>query len=380
MAKMMTYGEANSVLESSLSPSNRCLSKAVAVNAGAATDPLAGYNDNRLVPANAITPAHVPTIEHYFVLSDGTYSTNPTIYVGMNDMSATWQTVLIIDGEVYITDEDMTSQDSKAYASVGEFRSSGCNIGSLIPYLQPGDSMWDSYDSQTGIFSHGVSFAHAGENVQGTLACSLTKNGITYGQPIIDGPATIYITFVRSDSPTPPTPTQQWTVTYLGHDGDTFATRTVNDGEAAPNIEIGYTTEDNYVLQNWIDLPASVTSDCTVSGNWVYTPPTPPTDIHVNVNVTSAIDDRIYIQNVYISTYNVSEMQVSFNGVVIDKNETTSRTDVEYQEAGTTITKVEVQYTAPGFNGRKEIPYRDWHCTNGRSLNEGDTLYITVNI
>lgn len=342
MAKMMTYGEANSVLESSLSPSNRCLSKAVAVNAGAATDPLAGYSNNRLVPASSITPAHVPTIEHYFVSSDGTYSTNPTIYVGMNDMSATWQTVLIIDGEIYITDEDMSSQQSKAYASVSEFRSSGCNIGSLIPYLQPGDSMWDSYDSQTGIFSHGVSFAHAGENVQGTLACSLTKNGITYGQPIIDGPATIYITFVRSDSPTPPTPTQQWTVTYLGHDGDTFATRTVNDGEAAPNIEIGYTTEDNYVLQNWIDLPASVTSDCTVSGNWVYTPPTPPAQqITVNVKVANAIDDVIYVQDVYITSGDSGDRQVSFNGIALNHTE-------EYTKQGTvyegTVTKVVVNY------------------------------------
>lgn len=379
MAKMMTYGEANNVLGSSLSPSNRCLSKSVAVNAGAATDPLAGYSNNRLVPASSITPAHVPTIEHYFVLSDGTYSTNPTIYVGMNDMSATWQTVLIVDGEVYITDEDMTSQDSKAYASVGEFRSSGCNIGTLIPYYQPGDNMWDRYDSQTGIFSHGVSFAHAGENVQGTLACSLTKTGITYGQPITDGPATIYITFVRSESPTPPTPTQ-WTVTYLGHDGDTFATRTVNDGEAAPNIEIGYTTEDNYVLQNWIDLPASVTSNCTVSGNWVYTPPT-PTYITVNVEVTNNTSDRIYIENVYVTNNTPATNQVSFNGQSIDSGDSWTRSTSTYQGEGNIITKVEVSYTAPGFNDTVEIPASDWRCTNhpARDLMDGDTLYITIN-
>ena len=54
MERMMTYSEANSVLEVSLSPSNRCLSKAVAIDNGANPDPLANFDNARLVPASIV--------------------------------------------------------------------------------------------------------------------------------------------------------------------------------------------------------------------------------------------------------------------------------------------------------------------------------------
>jgi len=50
----MTYSEANSILEVSLSPSNRCLSKAVAIDNGANPDPLANFANSRLVPASVV--------------------------------------------------------------------------------------------------------------------------------------------------------------------------------------------------------------------------------------------------------------------------------------------------------------------------------------
>lgn len=422
MQKMMTYGEANQILESSLTPSNRCLTKSVAIANNAKEDPLSSYSSNRLVPASAveinvvkytitfldydgstiaqrqyeenttITDAPFPRrtgytfigwdpqlavvtqdasytaqygqIEHCFVLPDGTYSTSLNVNVPLNNKYQSFDTIILINGSPY-----KTHLQDEYYWSWKD------SWGGMVFDLRQGQS----YDSNTGIFTQEANMKNASIGVVGEtgyvdMALYERTPGMDDYEPMSG--KTIRVNFTRTEDVGP----TQWTVTYLGHDGDTFATRTVNDGEAAPNIDIGYTTEDNYVLQNWIDLPASVTSDCTVSGNWVYTPPTPPTDIYVNVNVTSAIDDRIYIQNVYISTDDGSEKQVSFNGAAIDKNETTSRTNVEYPEAGTTITKVEVQYTAPGFNGRKEIPYRDWHCTNGRLLNEGDTLYITVNI
>ena len=75
MQKMMTYSEANSVLGSSLTPANRCLSKAVAIANDADPDLLANFDNARLVPANVIEPAthwiDEHTIEHYFVDEDG---------------------------------------------------------------------------------------------------------------------------------------------------------------------------------------------------------------------------------------------------------------------------------------------------------------------
>lgn len=75
MQKMMTYSEANSVLESSLSPTNRCLSKAVAIANDANPDLLANFENNRLVSASLIEKTthwldeHI--VEHYFVDENG---------------------------------------------------------------------------------------------------------------------------------------------------------------------------------------------------------------------------------------------------------------------------------------------------------------------
>lgn len=54
MERMMTYSEANEVLGVSLSPSSRCLSKAVAIDNGANPDPLANFANSRLVPASVV--------------------------------------------------------------------------------------------------------------------------------------------------------------------------------------------------------------------------------------------------------------------------------------------------------------------------------------
>lgn len=75
MQKMMTYSEANSVLGSSLTPANRCLSKAVAIANDADPDLLTNFDNARLVPASVIEPAtnwlDEHTVEHYFVDEDG---------------------------------------------------------------------------------------------------------------------------------------------------------------------------------------------------------------------------------------------------------------------------------------------------------------------
>ena len=75
MQKMMTYSEANEVLGVSLSPTNRCLSKAVAIANDADADLLADFADARLVPANVVEPGthwiDEHTIDHYFVDENG---------------------------------------------------------------------------------------------------------------------------------------------------------------------------------------------------------------------------------------------------------------------------------------------------------------------
>lgn len=57
MQRIMTYQEANSVLESSLSPLSRCLTKSVAAQNNADTSLLVAFVDNRLVSASVIALA-----------------------------------------------------------------------------------------------------------------------------------------------------------------------------------------------------------------------------------------------------------------------------------------------------------------------------------
>lgn len=50
----MSYKEANSKLDSSLQPDNRCIAKKTAIDNGAESSPLSIFEDNRLVPANKV--------------------------------------------------------------------------------------------------------------------------------------------------------------------------------------------------------------------------------------------------------------------------------------------------------------------------------------
>ena len=82
MQKMMTYSEANEVLDVSLSPTNRCLSKAVAIANDADEDLLVNYSDNRLVPASVVEQAAKAEVLHFFCDENGNnLGTNYTIDV-----------------------------------------------------------------------------------------------------------------------------------------------------------------------------------------------------------------------------------------------------------------------------------------------------------
>ena len=203
----MTYGEANSVLESSLSPTNRCITKSVALANGAETDPLSSYATNRLVPASAVQKGSTPpgpeppgpgpeppthTFEHYFVLSNGTYSASPTVYVGLNDTETYFDTVILVDGEVY--------KDSEPYSSDWKFDTPEQDIGDLI--LKPQIHDATVHDSNTGIFTQNIQFKSESVGVEGAHGKIGVRllNGSVYMSD-----KTIYITFVRSSQPAPPT-------------------------------------------------------------------------------------------------------------------------------------------------------------------------------
>lgn len=54
MARMMVYAQANQILESSLTPNNRCICKKTAIQNHAVASNLTSYADNRLVPVAAV--------------------------------------------------------------------------------------------------------------------------------------------------------------------------------------------------------------------------------------------------------------------------------------------------------------------------------------
>ena len=59
MERMMTYGGSEGAneklqIDPPLTPANRCLSKAVAIDNGANPDPLANFANSRLVPASLV--------------------------------------------------------------------------------------------------------------------------------------------------------------------------------------------------------------------------------------------------------------------------------------------------------------------------------------
>lgn len=101
MQKMMTYSEANSILGSSLTPNNRCLSKAVAIANDANPEPIENYENNRLVPASVIEPATHVEVLHFFCDENGNnLGTDYTINVPEGQGAFVVYTRILIDGQV----------------------------------------------------------------------------------------------------------------------------------------------------------------------------------------------------------------------------------------------------------------------------------------
>lgn len=79
MAKMMTYQEANVILESSLTPNGRCICKKTAIDNHAVASNLTAYVDNRLVPASMVV---LITYSIQFKDWDGTVLSTQTVRYG----------------------------------------------------------------------------------------------------------------------------------------------------------------------------------------------------------------------------------------------------------------------------------------------------------
>ena len=157
----------------------------------------------------------------------------------------------------------MTSRDSKAFASDHEFISPGCDVGgnTIIPMVQPSSDTYDTYDPDTGIFEHKIKLQRIGaEDAQGTIACSVSKTGLTY-ITWMDDMHTIYITLVRTAAPPPTT----YTIRFLDHDGTVLKTQTVQEGNTptAPNNP----TRTDYNFTGWTPSvgPATQNQDYTAT-------------------------------------------------------------------------------------------------------------------
>ena len=149
MQKMMTYSEANSVLESSLTPANRCLSKAVAIANDANSDLLDSFANNRLVPANVIEKATHAEVLHFFCDENGNnLGTDYTINVPEGQGAFVFYTRILVDGQT----PDVEWFEKKNWSKYG-------SIQSFYPYpeVPPGGSNTGDLFSYTGeLNSNGI--------------------------------------------------------------------------------------------------------------------------------------------------------------------------------------------------------------------------------
>ena len=152
MQKMMTYSEANSVLEVSLSPNNRCLSKAVAIANDANPDLLASFANNRLVPASVVEKAAHAEVLHFFCDENGNnLGTNYTVNVPEGQGAFVVYTRILVNGQTPSTSWfNLVSWRDRA----GDL-SSDDEYYSAYPYIGADNfSYVDDHFNSNGIIKH----------------------------------------------------------------------------------------------------------------------------------------------------------------------------------------------------------------------------------
>lgn len=147
MQKMMTYSEANSVLESSLTPANRCLSKAVAIANDANPDLLTNFDNSRLVPASVVEKAAHAEVLHFFCDENGNnLGTDYTVNVPEGQGAFVVYTRILVNGQT--PDISWFEQRNWSYDPVAESW-----------YPDPESSIGDNFSYEGNMDSRGI-FKH----------------------------------------------------------------------------------------------------------------------------------------------------------------------------------------------------------------------------
>lgn len=261
MLKMMTYGEANQVLGSSLTPTNRCLTKSVAIEAGAAEDPLASFTSNRLVPASVVQPGQSDVYENFFIDSNGNQVKSLTINVNPDEEVVVVKTVLYVNG--------VLDKDQILYQHYGGYRQDWIHDdiqdpNEIISYLQ---DIPRTFDSTTGILTSPIKLYKNVTEV-GMYAivpfCIYDLRDPSNYHYIHDDD--INITINISEDPQPTT----YTIRFLDHDGTVLKTQTVQEGDTptAPNDP----TRTDYNFTSWSPAISPATQDQDYTATYTQKP------------------------------------------------------------------------------------------------------------
>ena len=262
MAKMMTYKEANTVLESSLTPNARCICKKTAIDNHAVASRLSAFVNNRLVPASMVV---LITYSIQFKDWDGTILSTQTVKYGHKPTKP-------------------ANPTRTGYTFTG---------WSNNPDSAPtGDTV---YTAQYQINSYTIRFL----DYNGTV---LKTQSVNYGStptPPSNPSRTGYSFTGWSPSITAATQNRDYTaqytinsftVTFLDGNGGVFSTQTVSYGgyASAPSSN---PTKTGYIFTGWSPNPSStpITSNTTFSPTWENDPRVP--DYYVTFNYNGGIDD-----------------------------------------------------------------------------------------
>lgn len=266
MEKMMTYSEANEVLEVSLSPSNRCLSKAVAIDNGANPDPLANFANARLVPASVVEGSGGGGGEGPFTVTfinyDGselqtgvyekgeTITPPPTPSYGGKEFVGWFST---IDRKQFIAQAYRDDTYKATFApGIRHFfvDSNGNDIGTEIYIKVPKNTKWAYFESKTTLDGQPIPQEFLGKWVSGggfTSGSKIDALGKNRWYSRVGEPPRSMLTYTGSGYPTP----------YMFSNGITkhpvYLVPSEGPGWQYCALEINDDTANIYGLNDYID-------------------------------------------------------------------------------------------------------------------------------
>ena len=222
---MMIYEEANSILESSLTPDNRCICKKTAIQNHAVTSNLASYADNRLIPVAAVV---LITYDIQFEDWNGAVLSTQSVRYGH---TPTLPTNPSRTGYTFTG----WSNDPNTAPSADTVYTAQYTINSYTVTFKD----WDGTPLKTEVVDYGD---------DATPPADPTRTGCTF---IGWSPSSMTIT-----NDTIFTAQYSYTVTFLDANGGTFSTQSVQYGgyATAPGTN---PTKTGYTFTGWSPNPAS---------------------------------------------------------------------------------------------------------------------------